>query len=281
MKSSTVLFCANPETSNEEIERIANELSQTGQFLAVHVQAVLPTMPLNAYGGLPYSGLPGAEFWSRELGAAQGSLHGKAEQVDAILSKTNCSGEVRPVICAESDVENAVKLSAKYSDIAIFASNLCDTPDLMKDLAHGVLFGSPVGLLLNGGADIAMDRILIAWDDSPTAARAVHLALPMLKAAQSVTVACFDPVGMADGEAFEPGAALSKWLGHHGCKVEIAQFPSGGKEVAVCMLERAKELGADLVVAGAYGHSRMRQAVFGGTTRSLLEQTGQAVFLAH
>ena len=281
MQTSTVLLCANPKTPNEEIERIANALAQTGQFLATHLQAKLPALPLNAYGGIPYTGLPGAEIWKRELGAAQEALREKAEQIDAILAKTNCPGEVRPVICAKSDMENAVRLSAKYADIAIFASNLHDRPDLMKDLAHGILFGSPVGLLLNGEADRAMRHILVAWDDSATAARAVHLALPMLKAAQSVTVACFDPIGAADGEAFEPGAALSKWLGHHGCNVEIIQFPSGGKEIAACVLERAKELGADLVVAGAYGHSRMRQAVFGGTTRSLLEQTQQAVFLAH
>jgi len=70
-------------------------------------------------------------------------------------------------------------------------------------------------------------------------------------------------------------------LTHHGCNVVVQQYPSGGQDIADCLLHRAKEVGADLIVMGAYGHSRMRETIFGGTTRAMIEQGDQAVYLAH
>jgi len=82
-----------------------------------------------------------------------------------------------------------------------------------------------------------------------------------------------------DGES--PGSDLAEWLSRHGCNVKVAQYPSGGKEIGDCIIGRAKEMGADLVVMGAYGHSRLREDLFGGTTRTLIEPQDLAVLLAH
>jgi nucleotide-binding universal stress UspA family protein len=63
--------------------------------------------------------------------------------------------------------------------------------------------------------------------------------------------------------------------------VSVQQYSSGGLGIGSCILDRSKEFGADLIVMGSYGRSRAREAIFGGTTRTLIEQTDQAVFLAH
>ncbi|MFY0312802.1 universal stress protein, partial [Leisingera sp. D0M16] len=91
----------------------------------------------------------------------------------------------------------------------------------------------------------------------------------------------FDPdmSDARDGE--DPGADAAAWLSHHGCTVTLSQFPTGGHDTGSAIQDRAREAGADLVVMGAYGHSRLREAVFGGTTRSMLEQTALPVLFAH
>ena len=151
-------------------------------------------------------------------------------------------------------------------------------------MLHGLLFNSAAPVVINDAAAtkaLSAKNILIAWNTSLPSARAARQALPLLKRAKSVTIICIDPVmsEMQDGE--NPGSDIAKWLTHHGCNVTVEQHPSGGREIAACILERATEIGADLVVAGAYGHSRLRENLFGGTTANLAEQTDTAVFFAH
>jgi nucleotide-binding universal stress UspA family protein len=106
----------------------------------------------------------------------------------------------------------------------------------------------------------------------------VHSALPLLRAAGEVIIGIVDP---DTTQSEDPGVDVAKWLTHHGCNVVVQQYPSGGKSVGDSLRARAKDVGADLVVMGSYGHSRARQAVFGGTTRSMIDQTDQPVFLAY
>ncbi len=103
----------------------------------------------------------------------------------------------------------------------------------------------------------------------------------MLRQTQEVIIGIFDPVMTENRDGENPGTDLAEWLSRHGCTVKVARYPSGGKETGDCIVGRAKELGADLVMMGAYGHSRLREGVFGGTTRTLIEQQDLAVPLAH
>ncbi|MGB5863213.1 MAG: universal stress protein, partial [Sulfitobacter sp.] len=139
----------------------------------------------------------------------------------------------------------------------------------------------PVGFVINGKAGQKCDRVFVAWDSSDTAASAVHAALPYLKEAKEVVIACIDPVISVERDGQDPGTDVAAWLSHHGCTVTVSQFPSAGRNVAQCIHDRAREFGADLVVMGAYGHARMIQTVFGGTTRTMLDQTDLPVLFAH
>lgn len=96
-----------------------------------------------------------------------------------------------------------------------------------------------------------------------------------------MVIGIIDPVSTKFRDGEDPGADVAKWLARHGCNVTVRQFPSGGRDIGDVILERSKECGADLIVMGSYGHSRTREAFFGGTTRTMIEQTEKAVFLAH
>jgi nucleotide-binding universal stress UspA family protein len=238
-------------------------------------------MPFYAYGAMPYGGVAFPDNWAETVQDARNAQKTRVEKIEALLAKSGVSGDIGAKLCATSDVRHAIALHAQVCDMAHIAQNLRETPDLLKEAAHGVLFQSPVGLMMNGSPSIKPKTVFIAWDSSKAASRAVHSALPYLKSAQEVVIGCFDPVTVENQDGADPGTDLATWLSHHGCKVTLTQYPSGGREIGQCIQDRAQEVGADLVVLGAYGHSRMIEAVFGGTTRTMMDQTELPVLLAH
>ncbi len=120
------------------------------------------------------------------------------------------------------------------------------------------------------------ERILIAWNGSPQAARAVASAMPLLPAAQRVVVMSISNAGPP-----KPGGEeLAKLLAWHGVTAESRHLPQEGRRVRDMLLTEASALGADLLVIGAYSHSRMRQIVFGGVTEHMLDRAELPVLLA-
>ena len=281
MNRRTVLFLMNSDTSDAMISAAAEAAAAQQNHLSCLLLAAAPVLPMNAYGALPYGGISVSDNWGEQLAEAQTRQQERVDATEALLARSNVSGDVRSVICATVDIKRAVSLSARVSDEAVIAANLRDTKDIMREAVYGVLFHSPIGLRLNGSASQEMGRIFVAWDSSEAAAAAVHAALPYLKDAQEVVIGCFDPVMTAEENGQDPGTAVAAWLSHHGCKVTVSQFPSGGRALSRCIQDRAQEFGADLVVMGGYGHARILEAVFGGTTRSMIEQTVLPVLLAH
>ena len=128
---------------------------------------------------------------------------------------------------------------------------------------------------------VSAKRIFVAWNYGSHAGRAVRAAMPLLRAADEVTLAIFDPIMSQFGDGENPGSDVAQWLSHHGCNVTVKQLPSKGQDVAEAMIERATEADADLIVMGAYDHSRLRQTLFGGTTRYMIEQADYPVLLAY
>lgn len=124
-------------------------------------------------------------------------------------------------------------------------------------------------------------RVLIGWDASREATRAVNDAMPLLAAAEAVTVLAVDPVEGPDGHGEVPGADIALHLARHGVKATIEKTVSAGIGAGNALLSRASDLGADLLVMGAYGHSRLRELVLGGATRTILASMTVPVLMAH
>lgn len=229
----------------------------------------------------PYGAIDIADNWGDIVADAQTSQKSRINAIEQLLARSGAAGDVIGALSVVTEVKHHVARVARVSDEAILASNLRDTPEHLREVASGVLFHSPIGLQINASSNQKYDRVFVAWDSSEAASAAVHVALPYLKAASEVIIGSIDPVMTAERDGQDPGTDLAAWLSHHGCAVTVSQFPSGGRAIDTCIRDRADEVGADIVVMGAYGHARMVQALLGGTTRSMMEQTDLAVLMAH
>jgi len=124
-------------------------------------------------------------------------------------------------------------------------------------------------------------RVLIGWNASREATRAVNDALPFLVAAETVTVLTIDPSHGVQGHGDVPGADIAQHLARHGVKVTVQSRVSGDIGVGDALLSWVSDVSADLLVMGAYGHSRDRELIFGGATRTVLETMTIPVLMAH
>lgn len=281
MKRRTIVFIVNTQTPDNQITQAAEAAAQNENHLICLSLGPAPALPMYAYGVPPYGAMNIPENWTETVAEARQAQQDRVQAIESLIAKSNASGHVQSALCVTTDIKHYVARVARVSDEAFFAPNLRDTPDVLREAASGVLFHSPIAFRLNGSAEQEVDRVFVAWNSSETAAASVHAALPYLKEASEVVIACFDPVMTPEHDGQDPGTDIAAWLSHHGCNVTVSQFPSGGREIGQCIQDRAQEFGADLVVMGAYGHARMIQTVLGGTTRTMMEQSDLQVLFAH
>lgn len=123
-------------------------------------------------------------------------------------------------------------------------------------------------------------RVLLAWNQSAEAMTATRLALPMLKAAEMVNITVIDPPAHGP-ERSDPGGLLCQMLVRHGVHAEVSVLARNLPRVSDILARHVWDINADLVVMGAYGHSRFREAILGGATRSMLEKAEVPVLMAH
>jgi nucleotide-binding universal stress UspA family protein len=123
-------------------------------------------------------------------------------------------------------------------------------------------------------------RILLAWNESDEALAAARTALPLLIGAETVRITVIDPPVHSPTRS-DPGGLLSQYLSRHGVSCEIDVLSKTMPRVSDVLMRHAADIEADLIVMGAYGHSRFREAILGGATRNMLEHAKIPVFLAH
>lgn len=175
-------------------------------------------------------------------------------------------------------------MHAHYADLIVLPS--------AADADSGVAHEYFVNLLIGSGRPVLVvppkhhaksvpKRAVIAWQPSRETTRAVHDALPLLKTAESVDILLIDPEIGEFAHGDQPGADIAAHLAKHGLKVQVYVRPRMGHSIAASILQHAKEVGADLVVAGGYGHSRFREFMLGGVTRELLRLTHLPVLFSH
>ena len=140
--------------------------------------------------------------------------------------------------------------------------------------------GHPALVIPRAGAGaLPPRRAIVAWDGSREAARAASDAIPLLQLAELVLVLV--DRHRAAAPATSPASELAAHLPRHEVKAEVRQVASGGAGIADVLLAQARDEAADLLVMGGYGHSRLREMMLGGTTRSILEHMTVPVLFAH
>jgi nucleotide-binding universal stress UspA family protein len=195
------------------------------------------------------------------------------------LERAGVNGEWHSV---EGFADQQLQLHARYSDLVIIGqaedksmlSAYSDLPDqVVLGSARPVLFipytgiGNPIG-----------KRILVAWNGSREAVRAVSDALPLLQQADKVQVVAVNPPA-AEGDI--PTADICQHLARHGIRAEGSQITAKNIDVCNILLSHAADQNIDLMVVGAYGHNRLRESVLGGVTRDLLDHMTLPVLMSH
>jgi nucleotide-binding universal stress UspA family protein len=125
------------------------------------------------------------------------------------------------------------------------------------------------------------ERVLVAWNASREAARAVSDSLPLLSRAKSVTVMAVNPKSGPNAHGDVPGADIALFLARHGIKTEATQVFADDVDIGDMLLSRAADLGTDLLVMGAYGRSRLTELMLGGATRQILSEMTIPVLMSH
>jgi len=158
------------------------------------------------------------------------------------------------------------------------ASQTAGPPGLAESLV--LSSGRPIIVFPPRGTASKVRRILVAWNAKRESIRAVADALPLLAKAEAVEVLVVDHQRHPTGHGQEPGADIARHLARHGAQVEVRRLSSGGKDVGSLLLSQAAGFGADLLVMGAYGHSHLREWMFGGVTRTVLYEAGLPVLMS-
>lgn len=154
----------------------------------------------------------------------------------------------------------------------------------VEDIAivEGALFGSrtPVLVVPPGVTSFAPRSVVIAWNDSMEALTAIRAALPILSHCDTVNIAIIDPPSHSASRS-DPGGSLAEMLSRHGIRADISVLAKTMTRVSDVIVRHVRDIGADAVVMGGYGHSRFREAILGGATRNMLEIAEVPVLMAH
>ena len=209
-----------------------------------------------------------------------------ASQAEALFrDEIKDAGVVTAWECMDGDMEEMIAECARFSDLLVLGQFDTENPPTISAflLPAKVVFGAAAPILVvptvGSCADIGR-RALVAWDGSREAARAIRDAMPLLAAAERVLLLGIDPLRQGHMREGLQMSSLVAHLSRHGVQTEQSEVSSGNKSVTDGLLERASAFHADVLVMGAYGHSRIWEFVIGGTTQALLERTTIPVLIS-
>ena len=186
------------------------------------------------------------------------------------------------------DYHGGLCLQARYCDLVVLGQSDPDEAQghILSDLPEYVVLnsGHPVLIIPHAGEFKSVgERVLVAWDGSMEATRAVNAAIPLLQRAGNVVLAIFDPpAGPVDPEQHgeEPGADIALFLARHDVKVGV-KHQITSNDVGNALMSLAADTDSDLIVMGGYGHTRFREVMLGGVTRTVLETMTVPVLMSH
>jgi nucleotide-binding universal stress UspA family protein len=235
-----------------------------------------PVIPGTVMGGIP------PEIIESQRSESNKKASTAVSRFEQAVKRTGVSGETRTISASISGAADQIGRIGRRFDLVVVGQpeRQKSLPDEVVD--EGVLFesGRPVifvPYIQKGG--MKLDRIMVCWDGSRAAARAVADAMPFLKKAKQVEVVIVaDKPGKKDEI---PGADLGQHLARHGLKVDVKRITSPEIDVPSTILSYAADSSADMIVMGGYGHSRLREFILGGATRGLLEAMTVPVLMSH
>jgi nucleotide-binding universal stress UspA family protein len=235
-----------------------------------------PMMPMIGRYGIPAEVIELPRIESRKAAKTTVSKFDDAARCGTI------SAESRIIELTFDDAPTLFGRIARRFDMSIVAQPEPDKSGPEQPILEAALFDTGRPVLIVPWIQRArpkLDRILVCWDGSRSAARAVADAMPFLRRAKAAEVVVV--TSKAGGIEELPGADIAQHLARHGVKVELNRVVAGDIDVANMLLSRAADFSADFIVMGGYGHSRLREFILGGVTLGILNAMTVPTLMSH
>ena len=239
---------------------------------------VSPPIHIPAYTGVAVPTLAVAALQDHQENLEKEARKAFDEMTDAWERKISWNyqeSEIATAITADSGVHDLVVLGQYDND---------DDNDINVGVVDRVVIecGRPVLVIPHSHSDTGSDgniakRIVVAWNGKRESIRAIHDAMPFLEKAESVNIVSVSQPGYDE----LPGAGIAEHIARHGINVETENLPNKGGSVGEILLDTAKRYSADMIVMGAYGHTRFREMVLGGATHHVLKKSDVLVLMSH
>lgn len=275
MTYQSIIVYLNLEQTNESVFRITCALADRFKSRVIGITAGFPNMPVHSHGLIGSSVLE-ADY--KELKQAIARCESRFRKA---LERIGNSSEWRSDAAYPADF---LAMEARAADLLIFGrpeKRAVFIQHQSLDIGDAVMkAGRPILVVPPRKTSLALNCVLIAWKDTAEARKAVSAGLPLLKRAQEVMIVEIVSDDRERDAAARRVADVAKWLKSHkvtaSASAELSAGDAGSHLDAI-----ASESGVDVIVAGAYGHSRLREWVFGGVTHHLLQQSSMFAFLMH
>jgi nucleotide-binding universal stress UspA family protein len=266
MFAKTILCVIGLKNSDADLDRAAALCREAGAHLSVLIIGI-STLP--AIGDYPTGGIA-IDKRDAEVVAIQ------EQERSARLGceRAGLSFDISSIHVELAWADDEIAERARYADLVLIGRSVLGDETLKWQTMNGTLFAAerPVMVMSERKSPTLAPRIiLLAWDSGAEAGRAAY-DMRELFAAAEVHVTMVDPAAHWRKNGEEPGADIARYLARHGAKTVVDRISSGGRSVAAAIAQHAADIDADLVVMGAYHHSRLRERLLGGTTRTLLDE---------
>jgi nucleotide-binding universal stress UspA family protein len=250
------------------------------EMFGAHAAAVAfsyePVIPATIMGGIP------ASLIEQQRADNEKAARDAVSKFEAAAKREAISFESRILSASIPGAADMFGAMARRFDLAVVAQSQADRLAPEEVIVEGALFGSgrPVVVVpYIQKAAVKLDRIIVAWDASRNAARAVADALPLLVKAKAIDVVIVASERPKSDEI--AGADIGQHLARYGLRVEVKRIVATDTDVADTLLSHAADTAADFMVMGGYGHSRLREFVLGGVTRGILSSMTIPVLMSH
>lgn len=272
----TLLAIHELDQDLEDIRLMIQMAQSAGAHLNILILSILRTVPVAAAPGIPMVYYSEANQDTIDAGKQRMS------DINALLQKEGISASVAFECRDIAVIENTVQRHAMFADATVFPNQTALESPKSNRAFNGALMetGAPV-LVLGKDMDTLPDvkTVMYAWNSEPEVAIALRHSLNWIEDATRAHIVLVDPDETIQGP--NPGDDIATYLARKNIAVTVDKISSGKREVSDVLLKHASDIGADLIVMGAYGHSRLREWLLGGTTRDILEKATIPVLMAH
>ncbi len=235
-----------------------------------------PVVPVSGTGYIP------AEIIETQQADNETAAKAAIARFSAATKREGLSAEPLTVTASLAGAGDQFARVARRFDLAIVDQSRPETSSMEEVIAEATLFGSGRPMIVVPyiqKGPLKLDNVMVCWDGSRQAARAIADAMPLLVKAGSVEIVI---IANERGKQDEiEGADMGEHLARHGLKIDVNRMAGGNIDVADALLSHAADSGADFKVMGGYGHSRLREFVLGGVTHTILRSMTVPALLSH